>query len=166
MTFQFLWFLYMYELEFYSKDEPPLLSYLFIHPLIYLLLDKLMDVYFILYVITHCCYMDIFAIIAMYLAIVHPRQAGFCALLLCPIPLQSISFSYCESPVPAGSCALLLRSIPLQSISLILQVGRCSTLICVFPAPALELAIFHSCPNFHTILIVRLLITLFIILEN
>lgn len=37
--------------------------------------------------------------------------------------------------------------------------------IYALPAPALELAIFHSCPNFHTILIVRL-ITLFIILEN
>lgn len=156
----------MYELEFYSKDEPPLLSYLVIHPLIYLHLYELMDVYFTLYVITHCCSMDIFAQIAMYLAIVNPMQAGFCALLLCPIPLENISFSYCESPVQAGSCALLLCSIPLQSFSLTPRVRRCSKLISVFPAPALELAIFHSRPNFHTILIVRLLITLFVILEN
>lgn len=97
MTFQFLWFLYMYELEFYSKDEPPLLSYLFIHPLIYLYLYEPMDVYFILYIKTHSCYMDTFAQIAMPLAIENPMQAGFCVPLLCPVPLQGISFSYCES---------------------------------------------------------------------
>lgn len=74
----------MYELEFYSKDEPPLLSYLSIHPLIYLRLYEFMDVYFILHVITHFCYMDISAQIAMYLAIEKPRASR----LLCPVAMS------------------------------------------------------------------------------
>lgn len=97
-------------------------------------------------------------------------------LLRIPCKLASVSRCYAPShyraflsaivsPVQASSCALLLCSIPLQDISLILRVRRCSTLIYALSAPALDLAIFHSHPNFHTILIVRL-ITLFIILEN
>lgn len=102
----------MYELEFYSKDEPPLLSYLFIHPLIYLYLYEPLDIYFILYVITHRCYMDIFAQIAMHLAMrISCKPAS---VSCCYAPSHYRAFlSAIVSPVQAGSRALLLCFITL-----------------------------------------------------